>query len=257
MKKTDQKKYAAPALERGIAVLQVLEKHGRLRLEDISKYTNSPKASLLRYLDTLHDLGIVEKNGKTYRALMKLTKTTISSTDLNDKIHHSLYTLGEEFNVTTEWYNCQSFYKSQKLEIVLSQKYEPINQPVTLRAKVGFRRKLNEEFEATTRCAIKALSLPLDDVTYWQWGFIDDEFTQLPVKEPSKLIEKTGVMADKSYNLNGVRRFAAAVKNSVNGELLGVLCIAEHFRPNNDKTFEKKLKALRKEADSIEAYTNC
>lgn len=248
------KKYAAPALERGLTILSLLEKHGALRLEDLSRSTGSPKASLLRYLHTLQELNIIEKINKTYRPLMKLTQTATSSVDLASKVHDTLYKLGERFTVTTEWYDLHHYYHHRDLFIELSQKYEARTCAVSLKAGIGYKRRLNDELEATTRCAVRNLNFNTSHINYWQWAPAGDEIVKQSVSDPESVLEQGKLFYDHHYNINGVRRLAAAVVNPDSGQLTGILCIAEHFRPGNNKTLNQKLEALRLEAEAIESF---
>ncbi|RMD75109.1 MAG: hypothetical protein D6820_15355, partial [Lentisphaerae bacterium] len=68
------KKAAAPALQRGIEIIRLLADQIPRTLEELNRQTGIPKSSLLRFLETLELLNIVERDPVTraYRALAML-----------------------------------------------------------------------------------------------------------------------------------------------------------------------------------------
>lgn len=238
-------KPTAPALAKGLWILQLLNQEGPLRLERLSEITHEPKASILRYLNTLIQLHFVTRDPQTklFSAAINLVPLKNMTSTWDELVYSALASLSDEFSLTTEWYIPHAH------GLIVAKQVTPEASQVSVRAKVGFIRPLNDELEAVTRCGLIHQELP--PTQFWQWGEQDRVYGQHPVQNPLKAMDylyKNGVTMDTSYNCNGFRRYAAPVLYP-DHSLKGVLSLVEHFRPNNDahcreKLFELKQKAL-------------
>ena len=81
----------APALERGIQILRLLE-HGEAKsLDFVANKTGVPKASAMRLLQTLVQANLVGRNpDKTYRALSRLVPVGNGRSELGRLVAEAL-----------------------------------------------------------------------------------------------------------------------------------------------------------------------
>lgn len=244
----DEAKFPAPALARGIRVLQALnEADGSLTLEELSQVVGYPKASLLRLLETLSILGLVQRDeaGKRYSAL-----AGISYHDHQAYIRGIVRSEMEELTlatgITSEW------YEPGKEFMKLIDLVDPPNAAVRISARVGFRRQLDDELEAVTAMALANDVTEYRETSYWVYG-PDGEKVPFAASDRDRYLETVKaaqLTVDRNWNRNGIRRYATALIHS--GELVGVLALAETFTPGADNRIDANLERLRLAAKTIE-----
>jgi len=225
---------AAPALKRGFEILDLLNQHQALSLEAIAASTRYPKASLLRLLETMTELGLVTRitENKHYRALFSLTP---HQQEFSNQLSQVLQRLAVKCAACIEW------YEIDKKGMRIAQRFTAPENQVQVRARVGFLRQWFDELEA-----VSAVTLAFADVIKQKkpgikmWSY--DEQGESRFKSAKKLgvlIKQTcneGYYCDEYYNDNGVKRMAAPVMK--NNKFRGIVAIAMSYRPQLDKHLE-------------------
>ncbi|HBC89373.1 MAG TPA: hypothetical protein DCZ94_20730 [Lentisphaeria bacterium] len=241
-----KKKSPAPALEKGMQVLERLSKNGPQNLELLSKNLGEPKASVLRYLDTLISLGMADRDpiSKEYSAKVSITRIDSAGKELSIKIQDLLDSLAEKTCRTAEW------YLPNHDKMILVQRTEPDDAVIHVKAKVGFERPLDGELEAVARIAISNLRLSTAGKKYWVYR--SGERKRISESLSGKMLEydrENGFAMDVEYNPNGVRRYAVPV--FYEGKFAGVVALAENFRPDADRQIPRISKMLKEAIKEI------
>ncbi len=222
-------KSSAPALEKGLKILERLSGGGPQKLESLSKDIGEPKASVLRYLDTLVSLGLAGRDpeSKEYSVKVAMVRLDSAVREFSSKIQKLLDVLAEKTCRTAEW------YVSSDGKMSLTMRSEPEDAEIHVKAKIGFERELDGEFEAVARIAISSLDMDVSGGGYWVYR--SGVRKSISGTMCGKILEsdrKNGYAMDLEYNPNGVRRYAAPVFNE--GRFAGVLALAENYRPDAD-----------------------
>jgi len=240
-------RYRAPALARGIEVLRVLEQAGALSLDALAKRVAAPKSSLLRILGTLAALRLVERDDarKTYRATAVILPMDRRAQHLRRAVAEALRRLAAKSGHTAEW------YLPAQRGMVLVERAEPPDREVRVAARLGFVRPWHGELEAVS-CLAAGRFPPKQGFGGWrtcgETGSMQRESAAQARQRIAAGLER-GYVRDDPYNANGVRRMAAAV---LKGEtLIGILAIAENFRPDAERARPANLRALRGEAKKL------
>lgn len=252
-------KSAAPALERGLHILRVLNGGPSRSLEELAQQIGAPKSSTLRLLDTLAESGYVVRDevSKRYRSAVIVLPEGDVNGQLLAVIDRELAALCECFSVTAEWY--QPFPR----HMTITRRREATGNPVWVRAQLGFTRSQDDEWEAVTRLA-HALGHFTWEASARFRVYCGGRLGEWSAAEAARALEKELAsgkslnLADRTafdaeYNVNGIRRLAAAVVHR-DGALLGVLALAESYRPNADEERGERLQALRDAARRIEQF---
>lgn len=236
----------APALDRGIAVMQALQKENPLTLEQLSQLVDSPKSSLLRILSTLQQHGWVKRNSqKQYVPMLHLTPLE-QTQDWETYLVERLSDLGRMLNLTVEW------YQRKEEKAVITWRYEPENSPVHIRARVGFIRNSTGELDAVAQVLLKSTELkPGKD----SWTYLQGEKAPLSTAEVRKKLNAISgrIVGDTEYNPNGVRRLAVSILN-LDGTLRGIISIAESYTPKTDSLRIERMESLQGAADDLETF---
>lgn len=233
---------AAPALNRGLAVLAALGLQSPRSLDQLTTLLDLPKASVFRLLETLEKVELVRKRtDKRYEALWALRPLEDAWTLRRKRLQAEITALCQTTGCTVEWY--EPTQAGMKLVLQGNPETE-----LCVKAKPGFLRDWTTEFEAVTRLghafcahAPKLRSIPI---------YVANGKTRpLPAPRIQKLIQECKAEAatyDLMFNTNGVRRHAAAAFDDDTKTFLGVLAIAEgyHFtRRPRTQTYLKMLKS--------------
>ncbi len=247
-----QETYPAPALARGLQVLGLLAAQGGMGLDALAQASGIPKASLLRLLNTLTALGYVARDPatKTYTALMRMIPARRFADRLRPELRRRMRELAAATGCTVEW------YEPDGESMVLSDRAEPLQTEILLLARVGFRRHLNDELEAVARVALAA-GVPCSDTPeYWQYDKRGNHKT-IPKRRVAAMLRQAAkelLTMDKGWNSNGVRRYAAGICRGE--ELVGILVLAETFKPGADHGIETNRRALSATADELRTLIN-
>ena len=245
-------KLPAPALDKGITVLQLLADDSELSLETICNLTQVPKASLLRFLETLIAKGCVSKDPKTkkYRALMQLVPMNSSNSDFLRLVEESLDELSHEQGATAEWFEVSD----EAARVV--RRHEPENTYVRVAARVGFRMDIHTYFEAIAQVAlatgriVKSEGSEYHKPEWRQKHILTEEEIQADVK---KVQENDFLAVDDYYNSSGVRRVAIAVMNE-DDSLQGILSLAYSYEPDQEALIASAAVALKRSARLLQQH---
>jgi DNA-binding IclR family transcriptional regulator len=245
----NEQKYPAPALAKGLQVIETLQQHGPMILEELAGTTAISKASLLRIADTLIMLGAVERDAisRKYQATVKLIAVNGIAHDKEQLIHSALVQLSAQTGLTTEWY----IQTADGMMII--DRVEPLDKPVKVVANIGYIRHLKGEFEAVARIAI-ANKVKIEPDWNQYWNYLQGEIQKISRNEFNQLLtEATDAecVMDDEYNPNGIRRMAAGVKDS-NGKLYGIIALAESFTPDANSKTKERLAALQQISQKLE-----
>ncbi|MGE9289368.1 MAG: hypothetical protein ACQKBT_00170, partial [Puniceicoccales bacterium] len=106
------------------------------------------------------------------------------------------------------------------------------NSELCVKAKPGFLRDWDTEFEAVSRLgqAFYPAASPIQKSTLYKRNGHLETITTDEIRELTAAARADGVTYDSAFNNNGVRRYAAAAIDESTGNFLGVLALAEGFR---------------------------
>lgn len=240
-------KTPVPGLYRGIQVWKTLCS-GDMSLDQVAKLTGYPKASVLRMLKTLCDLQMAERcSGGLYRAASRLVYSAGATPDFEKRIQEVLEESSRELQGTAEW------FEPGEEGLLLTRRASPPDAEVRVKARAGFMRGWNGEADAVAVLGYAFyVAAPVRCRLSWVYGPQGSpvELSATDVKARIKVAAETGLSADSCFNVNGVKRVAAAVMR--NGNLAGVLSLAFIFTPQLDLELEKKTGILRQFADKLQ-----
>lgn len=242
-------KYSAPALERGIEALKLLNVEGPLPLEKLSGFSGIPKSSMLRIMQTLEQMGMVQRDpaSKRFEATVALVPRKENDRIIRTALLKCMQELSREVSLTVEWYVPHSG------RMMLTDRYEPEDKLVNVKAKIGFERLLGSELEAVARVSLASGVKMPEKASFWVHDGNGGK-KELEIMEAEKMINESGKKLadmDIGYNPYGVRRYAAPVRKT-DGELIGVLALAESYSSENDKHIKQRLETLKKAVSDLE-----
>jgi DNA-binding IclR family transcriptional regulator len=250
MKQTAEISHLVPGLARGIRLLELMADGESRSLEALVRLTDWPKASVFRLLQTLCALGMLRRHetDRTYSAACTIVPldTSAAQPDLNRRLPEILANLAQSTGQTAEW------YVPTPEGLILVQRSEPENQEVRVVARIGFRRDWTGELEAVASIG-NAYGRPPRCPNPRYWTYMEEGTKKtLSAEEVVRTLASArsdGLAQDAHYNLNGVRRSAAAISGS--GRLLGILALAESFRPGPEPSPLPVQNALRQAAQDL------
>ncbi len=232
---SDRVEASAPALERGLRLLQLLEGHSSMSLDQISRQLETPKASTLRLLATLEQMGIVRKiPEKRYQALFRLQPLQSPIERFRDSLKARMTMLVASTDCTVEWYEptCDGMQ--------LIHQTNPETE-LCVQARPGFLRDWHTEFEAVICVghAFASQAPPLKKSQHYTANGILCPIDREEIQKRIRHAKSQQTAYDLPFNSNGVRRFAAAAFDPDDLSFLGVLAVAEvyHFSRANEPEF--------------------
>ncbi len=235
---------SAPALERGLMILETLQASGPLSLDDLAARCPIPKSSLLRLVSTLQARGYVQRrdSDKCYLNRVSFMFKPPEDRSREEKIQFALENLCRELGFTTEWYSPQKEYAQ------LTQRAESRDGAVQIRASIGFQRFWWGELDAVACIAHAALPLKagpeqVSQLTRYQNGKLIPH-SRNSYRKVIDGIDLNHAFYDTEYNANGIRRMAQAIRDQ-NGTLLGILAVPMHFQPDADARLPEHLQLLQ------------
>ena len=236
---------AAPALNRGLAVLAVLGAGSPLSLEALASRLKLPKASVFRLLGTLQQIGLVRKTPeKSYEALCVLRPLADARSLYRERVEKLLPEICRATGWTAEW------YEPSALGMELIAQANP-DREVRVQARPGFVRRWGEEFDAVARlgCAFAAEAPGLTGLHGYVSNGVIEKIPKKRAEEMRNEARRQGWASDTPFNSNGVRRSAIAALED--GTFRGVLTLAEayHFSaPEKADRFLNELRAALRKA---------
>jgi DNA-binding IclR family transcriptional regulator len=224
----------APALSRGLAVVDVLADGEPRRLERLVRELGFPKSSLLRLLETLCACDVLTRDPDgRYRALKRMMP--LHTPQWTEHLLQTLQALATTTGQTAEWWELRSGSM-----LLINQAYA--NTEVHVRAQTGFVRAFSDECEAVAVAGASLHHVRLSSGC-WRHGPGQSRVT-LSAAEARALVDATtaaGEADDPFCNTNGVRRFARVVS----GPHPGVLAVAA-FVPYGGHLDEDSLRTALK-----------
>lgn len=241
------KQSKAPALSRGIFLLRFLEDGRRFSLEELAAETGWPKASVLRIMDALCDCGAVRRGAmdKKFSALLRLAP--VKGSQFSEHVRAALHRLAETSGQTAEWYEvCED-------GLLLSDRCEPQHAEVRVLARLGYLRPWVGELEAAASCGLAERREFYDADAEYYVADGKGNNRVLSREESAQRIgdaEESGCCSDEEFNKNGVRRTACGIR--CGGEFVGILAIAETYRPGNTEDRNRLKSVLKSEAGKLD-----
>ena len=239
----------APALERGIAILNILNSGESYSLETISKKLKLPRSSLLRLLSTLQRCGWIQRNeDKHYHTL--ITIQPIDSKQSTDWISYRnliLQKLGNECELTIEWFEVE-----KKLARII-WRHEPTDKVVQVKARLDFCRHLRGEIDAIARLLLKHSNHKPGPEA---WVYKDGDEIKIKNNELKTLPWSKGepnIAYDTEYNSNGVRRIAFLLDQS-KGRPAGIVSLAESYTPKAKQKLPLRIQALTRAYNDLNHF---
>ena len=239
-----------PGLYRGIQVWQLLSRSGELSLEQISDQSEYPKASVLRMLNTLRKLNLVERDQSTknYRANAHIIRSDIDRADFKTRVQQCLEGLSTSLETTAEW------YEPGEEGMLLKQRSSPLNAEIYVAARAGFFRRWNSELDSVAAMGYAyCKSAPELEIqkNLWVYGPIGEHIPvdRNSVEDIIRISKKNNYMIDANYNSRGIKRISCAV--SPNGKLAGIISLALIFTPTLESKLAEYSSRLRNAAGNL------
>jgi DNA-binding IclR family transcriptional regulator len=241
----------APALERGLALLQQLEREGACSLELLAGLSGLPKSSVSRLLLSLERVGVISRDSATkrYVALMHLTPIALTNSLWRKMSLEKMIRLSESSGQTVELY----LFERDRLTMI--ERCEPTDVVVKVHAKIGWERPL-DEIDALSQIVYSFSDLVLPGTEFWYWK--DGKKKNMPRSEIKVLlrdVQKNAGAVDIHVNSHGVRRYAVPLVDRF-GKLQAVLAIAQAPLPGrfeSDISLLHQLQQMRSEIEPLVA----
>lgn len=218
----------APALTRGLELLQLLEEKGPSSLEHLTNETGWPKSSVSRLLTSLSYSGVVERHptSKRFSATFRLVPITPGESDLRKVCSEELYHLAKASEMTAELHVFDGEY------IVLADRCEPPEALSSARLQIGSTRDLSE-FEATVQIviayALEKDKWPKASLRICQDG-AESFITPDQISDVIRDVRGCRVAMDFGFNPYGVRRIASPLF-SAGESFVGIVALAQVQTP--------------------------
>lgn len=238
----------APALDRGIEILEWLQNKEGANLEDLAANLKIPKSSALRFLTTLEQRGIVSRDpqNKSYRCRKVLVPLYQDTEEQIFQIRRALENLCLKSKRTAE------YYRPEPGGARMVERLDPSNQEVRILAGVGFFRDWTPELESVA--VINLAYAPAPQLTHRALYYPGREGPKTPLsltQAQARIAKakKMEILSDQYFNNFGVRRMACPVFREE--KLVGILALAEHFIPARKPTWSACQSLLKKEARQL------
>ncbi|MEM9444894.1 MAG: helix-turn-helix domain-containing protein [Verrucomicrobiota bacterium] len=238
----------APALTRGLDILQILEEEGPASLEFLSQHTGWPKSSIARLLQSLENYGAIVRDSftKLYTTQLRLIPSSPEETLLRDLCRTELQELSEAIDLTVE------LYAYQDSRIILKEIIEPEAPALRLTLKVGDSHDLLQYGALSLQVLSFILpeeAWPQDNLWYYQQGK-KKKVTGRKLVESINATRHDRVAYDEEFNEFGIRRFTAPIF-SHDQSLTAILSIAQTWTPLADKDIHHLAQAAQNSASRL------
>lgn len=238
----------APALSRGLGLLRLLEREGACSLEHLARLTGWPKSSVARLLRTLEQCGVIGRDDATkrYHCRCHLVAVANANPGLRQRMLREMAELCRQVQQTVE------LYRFDGDALTMIDRCEPEDVPVRVVARVGNRRDLSEG-DSLTQIALafglSAAKWPKRPLWAWSEGK-KVKLSSQRLRALAVAAKKDRFAGDLDINTNGVRRYAAPLLGA-RGDLLGVLAIAQSYRPAQTGPDRLLLKAVQEAGERL------
>lgn len=216
----------APALTRGLTLLQILEREGASSLDQLTRHCGWPKSSVFRLLASLEAYGAIERDPTTRRfeASLRLVPVDGAAPSLRRAARGELVPLAELCASSAE------LWAWDGRQLTMLDRADPEDAEVIVRNRIGTSRGL-QELEALSQ-VVHARTGRAVPRRAWAWG--SEGRRDLTRDEIAQRIAaaRAGPGDDLLPNGYGIARLAAPLLGP-DGRLLGVLALA---RVHQDRT---------------------
>lgn len=241
-----------PGLYRGIMLWEMLCSTGEQSLEQLSEKSGYPKASVMRMLQTLCHMGLVERESKSklYHATARIVRSDIQDTSFPLRVQQCIQELSTELGVTAEWY--EPFDSGMKI----TQRYSPPSSEVFVAARIGFIRIWNGELESVAQLAYAFCPTAPDyrlESDLWLYD-PNGEKANLSASDTERIVSQVRerkVAIDSSYNTHGIKRIACPVIRDE--QFLGILSLPLIFTPSLESEMERYKPAITAAAELLQS----
>lgn len=193
----------APALSRGIDLLERLSRDGPQVLERLAAAAALPKSSTLRLLAALERLGLVARDPATRRFHARAALLRGGSDEAEAaRRRQVLAALARDAGQAAE------LWELREGRLVMVDRADPEDASTAVRARIGYERDLVEA-DAVALVAFAFLGAPLPARHTRSADHRAQPATRRSVAEAVRACREAGRAADAGINSNGVRRFAA------------------------------------------------
>ncbi|WFB36763.1 helix-turn-helix domain-containing protein [Kiritimatiellota bacterium B12222] len=228
----------APALARGIQLIEQLAVDGQATLEKLSAKNGWPKSSVLRCLQTLEQLKVVVQDQETlhWRTLQRLQPCDLPTLAPLERARKKLPLLAQQTDECTELYR----YHEGQLQLI--DRAEPDTGEMMVVARIGYQRKL-DELDATALMVYAFDPHSVPPAKGWIWKKGKHKILS-PEKRTQRIAaaQKKFFASDDHFNESGIRRFAIPVMHAQT--LLGVLAVAQRQTPRADTQSDAIIQTL-------------
>ncbi|MEM9400052.1 MAG: helix-turn-helix domain-containing protein [Verrucomicrobiota bacterium] len=232
----------APALTRGLDILQILEEQGACSLEFLTQETGWPKSSIARLMTSMENYGAVirDPSSKAYQSLYRLVPTTAEETVLRELFRERLQELAEMSQLSTE------FYLFENSKLLLKEIFEPTNPVIRINYQPGAVYEL-QDVEAVALIVLtfglQENNWPAGPLNCWEEGR-QKKITGRRLMENVRLARQEEIAIDSEFNNVGIRRFAAPVFSSKHN-LACVISLAQTWTPYAYKDMQNISQCLK------------
>ncbi len=193
----------APALSRGIALLERLASDGPQVLERLAASAGLPKSSTLRLLSALERLGLVARDPATRRFHARAVLTR-GQGDAAETAHQRTVLAG----LARAAGHAAELWELRSDSLVLTDRADPEDASTAVRARIGFVRPLVEaDAVALIAFACAGATLPRRHTQSQKRSIVP--LGRALVNQQIQACRTAGCAADAGLNAYGVRRFAA------------------------------------------------
>jgi len=240
----------APALARGVEVLRLLDRKPDITLEQIAGHLPFPKPSIFRILQTLSACELVEKSlDLRYRPLQVFRPVRTSRLAFAQRLDEVMADLVAETGSTVEW------FESTEEGMVLRRQVHP-RKEVRVHARPGYVWAWNQELDSVAQIgfAFSAHAPKPGPLQAYVKNGIMGSLSSQEIRDRIGRTLQRGTATDPAYNVNGIRRSAAAVFCP---EWCGVLAVARAYHFGKGTTSPSSLeKRLREISEALRVIPN-
>lgn len=207
----EKKKYTVPALEKGLAIIELLaESDQPLGITDLYTYCGIPKSSIFMILSTLESLKYIEKlPGDKYKLTMKIHRLgsqILSKLDIREVARPYMRELAETLHFTV---HMAALEQRQAIYI------EKVNSP----GYVQFSTKVGQSMQLYCSAVGKTLAayLPSDELDELLKDLTFEAYTPYTISTPEafkdflKSVRETGYAIEDEEGEAGIRCIGAPV----------------------------------------------
>lgn len=226
------KEMPAPALAKGLVLLEQLAVDGQLSLERLATRNRWPKSSTLRYLLTLEKIGAVKQHPDTrHWQALKILHTLTPVADSLRPYREQLPELAERTG------HCAELYSIDSNRVRLIDRADPETDEIVVAARIGFERGLTE---LDSTAALYFAFIPGHPPPPRVWIWKEGEKVQLTAAQRNARILRAREQffaLDVDFNESGIRRFAIPLL--AQEHLQGILAIAQRQTPRAEREVER------------------